>query len=131
MSWRSVSLPIMWLNPALKDKQLDANFFQHIPYLEDYNAKNNANLVWIVKSTTNPWESTPTSMTALTKWPACGRIGIPNDATNGGRALMVLESAGLLKLKEVQESRQPSATSSRTHWSLRLKSRMPPCCPGL
>ncbi len=42
------------LNPALKDKQIDANFFQHQPYLDDYNAKNNANLAGMVKVHTEP-----------------------------------------------------------------------------
>ncbi|HNX92733.1 MAG TPA: MetQ/NlpA family ABC transporter substrate-binding protein, partial [Syntrophomonas sp.] len=37
------------LNPALKDKQIDANFFQHVPYLDDYNKNNNADLAWTVK----------------------------------------------------------------------------------
>lgn len=88
------------LNPALKDKQIDANFFQHIPYLEDYNTKNNADLVWIVKVHNEPMGVYSNKYDSIDKVAKGSRIGIPNDATNGGRALMVLESAGLLKLKE-------------------------------
>jgi len=88
------------LNPALKDKQIDANFFQHIPYLDDYNAKNNANLAWVFKVHNEPMGVYSTKLDSLDKLADGAQIGIPNDATNGGRALNVLEAAGLLKLKE-------------------------------
>lgn len=88
------------LNPALKDKQIDANFFQHSPYLEDYNAKNNANLTYTVKVHTEPMGVYSKKIDKLDTLSNGASIGIPNDATNGGRALAVLETAGLLKLKE-------------------------------
>jgi len=88
------------LNPALKDKQIDANFFQHIPYLDDYNAKNNANLAWVFKVHNEPMGVYSTKIDSLDKLADGAKIGIPNDATNGGRAINVLEAAGLLKLKE-------------------------------
>ncbi len=87
------------LNPALKDGQIDANFFQHIPYLDDYNAKNNANLVWTVKVHNEPMGIYSKKIQSLDKLATGAKVGIPNDATNGGRALMVLENAGLIKLK--------------------------------
>lgn len=88
------------LNPALKDKQIDANFFQHIPYLDDYNANNNADLVWSVKVHTEPMGVYSNKIDNLDNLADGAKIGIPNDATNGGRALNVLESAGLLTLRE-------------------------------
>lgn len=88
------------LNPALKDKQIDANYFQHLPYLEDYNAKNNANLGWTVKVHTEPMGVYSKKVAQLDTLADGAGVGIPNDATNGGRALAVLEQAGLLKLKE-------------------------------
>lgn len=88
------------LNPALKDGSIDANFFQHIPYLDDYNAKESADLVWVAKVHNEPMGVYSHKIDNLEKLEAGARIGIPNDATNGGRALMVLEQAGLLKLKE-------------------------------
>lgn len=88
------------LNPALKDKQIDANFFQHIPYLDDYNANNSADLVWTVKVHNEPMGVYSNKYDSLDKLAKGATVGIPNDATNGGRALMVLESAGLLELKE-------------------------------
>jgi D-methionine transport system substrate-binding protein len=88
------------LNPALKDKQIDANFFQHQPYLDDYNAKNNANLSWSVKVHTEPMGVYSKKIAKLDTIADGAKIGIPNDATNGGRALAVLQQAGLIKLKD-------------------------------
>lgn len=88
------------LNPALKDGQIDANFFQHVPYLDDYNAQNNADLKWIVKVHNEPMGVYSKKVTDVANLADGATVGIPNDATNGGRALMVLESADLLKLKE-------------------------------
>lgn len=88
------------LNPALKDKQIDANFFQHIPYLEDYNKNNKADLAWTVKVHNEPMGVYSEKIKDINDVASGAKIGIPNDATNGGRALMVLESAGLIKLTE-------------------------------
>jgi len=88
------------LNPALKDKQIDANFFQHIPYLDDFNKNNQANLAWTVKVHNEPMGVYSNKIKDITKVADGAKVGIPNDATNGGRALMVLEKAGLIKLTE-------------------------------
>ncbi len=88
------------LNPALNDKQIDANFFQHIPYLEDFNAKTNSKLVWTVKIHTEPMRIYSQKIDKLDKLADGAIVGIPNDPTNSGRALAVLQSAGLIKLKE-------------------------------
>jgi D-methionine transport system substrate-binding protein len=88
------------LNPALKDGQIDANFFQHIPYLDDYNKSNNTDLVWTVKVHNEPMGIYSKKIKSLDELTEGSVVGIPNDASNGGRALMVLESANLIKLKE-------------------------------
>ncbi|HPT68910.1 MAG TPA: MetQ/NlpA family ABC transporter substrate-binding protein [Syntrophomonas sp.] len=88
------------LNPALKDKQIDANFFQHVPYLDDYNKNNNADLAWTVKVHNEPMGVYSKKVKDIKEVADGAKVGIPNDATNGGRALMVLEKAGLIKLTE-------------------------------
>lgn len=88
------------LNPALKDGQIDANFFQHIPYLEDYNKETNSNLAWTVKIHREPMRVYSNKLKSLDELKDKAVIGIPNDPTNSGRALAVLQSAGLIKLKE-------------------------------
>ncbi len=88
------------LNPALEDGQIDANFFQHIPYLEDYNKENNADLVWTVKVHNEPMGVYSKKYQKVEDFPNGATVGIPNDTTNGGRALMVLERSGIIKLRE-------------------------------
>jgi len=87
------------LNPALADKQIDANFFQHVPYLDDYNKNNNKNLAWTTKVHIEPMGVYSKQLKNINEIKEGAKVGIPNDATNGGRALLVLESAGLIKLK--------------------------------
>lgn len=88
------------LNPALADKQIDANFFQHVPYLDDYNKNNGKNLVWTTKVHIEPMGVYSKKLKDIKELKDGAKVGIPNDATNGGRALLVLEAAGVIKLKE-------------------------------
>lgn len=87
------------LNPALQEKQIDANFFQHIYYLKDYNAKNKTNLAWTVRVHKEPMGVYSKKIKSLNELKNGATVGIPNDTTNGGRALKVLESAKLITLK--------------------------------
>lgn len=88
------------LNPALNEKQIDANFFQHIYYLNDYNKSNKTDLAWTVRVHKEPMGVYSKKITQLDELKSGAVVGIPNDTTNGGRALKVLESANLIKLKE-------------------------------
>jgi D-methionine transport system substrate-binding protein len=87
-------------NIQLADKQLAANFFQHIPYLEDFSAERNLDLTWIAKVHIEPMGVYPGKVDKLEDLKAGDQVGIPNDVTNTGRALALLEKAGLIKLKE-------------------------------
>ena len=88
-------------NVALNDKELDANFFQHEPYLNDFVKEHkemklkNAAGIHI-----EPMGVYSRKINDLKDIKEGASISIPNDPTNGGRALMLLEKAGLLKLKE-------------------------------
>ncbi len=88
------------LNPALNEGQIDANFFQHIPYLEDYNANNGTDLTWVAQIHNEPMGIYSQKITDIAELADGATVGIPNDTTNCGRALMVLESAGLITLTE-------------------------------
>ena len=87
-------------NPALADKQLDANYFQHLPYLEDFNAKNGTHLASVGVIHYEPMGLYPGKSSDLANIPDGAKIGIPGDNTNGARALLLLEAQGVLKLKE-------------------------------
>lgn len=88
------------VNPALYERQLDVNYFQHRPFLNRWIADSGNELSYIVSIHIEPMGVYSQNLTDLSQVPQNGRVAIPNDATNGGRALMILESAGLLGLQE-------------------------------
>ncbi len=87
-------------NLALNDKELDANFFQHEPYLDTFVAERKLNLVSAGKVHIEPMGIYSKKIKSLQDIPNGAKIAIPNDPSNGGRALALLESAKLLKLKD-------------------------------
>ena len=87
-------------NLALNDKELDANFFQHTPYLEKFAAERKLALVTLTKVHIEPMGIYSKTIKSLDSLPNGAKIAIPNDPTNGGRALALLQSAKLLKLKD-------------------------------
>lgn len=87
-------------NMSLNDKELDANFFQHTPYLEKFASERKMALVSLVKVHIEPMGIYSKTVKNIKNVPAGSKIAIPNDPTNGGRALAILQSAGLLKLRD-------------------------------
>lgn len=86
-------------NMALAEKQLFANFFQHIPYLENMNKEMKLGLAWIAKVHIEPLGLYSRKITKLDQLKAGDIVAVPNDPTNGARALRLLENNGLIKLK--------------------------------
>lgn len=87
-------------NLALEQKELDANYFQHIPYLETFSKDHNLKLAAIAKVHIEPIGFYSESIKSLEQIKNGSTIAIPNDPTNGGRALALLAKAGLIKLKD-------------------------------
>ncbi|ATW28027.1 MetQ/NlpA family ABC transporter substrate-binding protein [Candidatus Formimonas warabiya] len=87
-------------NTALENKELDANYFQHVPYLDDFNQKNNTHLSATVPVHFEPLGLYPGKTKSLDEIKQGDSIAVPNDTTNEARALLLLESAGLIKIKE-------------------------------
>ncbi|MDI6906545.1 MAG: MetQ/NlpA family ABC transporter substrate-binding protein [Thermoanaerobacterales bacterium] len=87
-------------NLALADKQLDANYFQHLPYLEEFCKDKGLDLTYTAKIHFEPMGLYSKKVKKVDEFADGATIAVPNDPTNGGRALVVLEKAGLLKLKE-------------------------------
>ena len=87
-------------NSATEDGSLDANFFQHVPYLDDFNSKNGTHLVAVSNIHFEPLGLYPGKTKSLDALPDKAQIAVPNDTTNEARALLLLEKAGLIKLKE-------------------------------
>lgn len=88
------------LNPALNDKQLDANFFQHKPYLDEYMANSKQNLVSVGPIHSEPMGIYSEKIKFLDELKDGDIIIVPNDTTNEARALLLLEKNGIITLKE-------------------------------
>lgn len=86
-------------NTSLAEGQLDANFFQHVPYLQSFSKERNLDLDYTVKVQIEPMGVYSSKYKNLSDLKEEAEIAIPNDPTNGARALRVLENAGLIKLK--------------------------------
>lgn len=87
-------------NVQVYEGQLDANYFQHQPYLDDQNTQNSFDLVPVVGVHVEPFGAYSKTLTSIDELKDGARVAIPNDATNGGRALLLLEKQGLIKLDE-------------------------------
>lgn len=86
-------------NLALADGEIDANYFQHLPYLTDFNAEHNLHLVSVAAIHIEPlgvYSKKVASLDAVTNGAV---VAIPNDATNAGRALNLLAANGMITLK--------------------------------
>lgn len=87
-------------NIATEDGSLDANFFQHTPYLLDFNEKNGTNLVGVADIHFEPLGIYPGKIKTIEEVADGAQIAVPNDTTNEARALLLLEKAGLITLKK-------------------------------
>ena len=85
-------------NNAVESGELDANYFQHITYMDDFNAKNGTHLVSVANIHYEPFGIYAGKTASLEELADGATIGIPNDPTNGGRALLLLAEQGLITL---------------------------------
>ncbi|MBO7485484.1 MAG: MetQ/NlpA family ABC transporter substrate-binding protein [Spirochaetaceae bacterium] len=86
-------------NEALESGQIDANFFQHIPYMDSFNKEKGYHLVNAGGIHVEPVALYSKKISKLSALADGATIAIPNDPTNEGRALLLLQSAGLITLK--------------------------------
>lgn len=87
-------------NVQVFEKQLDANFFQHQPYLDQYNADKKQNLVKVVGVHIEPFGAYSQKVKSAAELKEGASVAIPNDPSNAGRALALMEKNGLIKLKD-------------------------------
>ncbi|HSW92773.1 MAG TPA: MetQ/NlpA family ABC transporter substrate-binding protein [Gammaproteobacteria bacterium] len=86
-------------NAALSDGSIDANMFQHQPYLDQQVKNHHYALIAIGKTFVFPMGIYSRKIKTLNDLPMKATIGIPNDPSNEGRALLLLETAGIITLK--------------------------------
>lgn len=87
-------------NTNVEDGQLDANYFQHITYMNNFNANDGTHLVSVAELHYEPFGIYAGKTASLDALPDGAQIAIPDDPTNGGRALLLLQEQGLIKLAD-------------------------------
>lgn len=88
------------LNPALQEKQIDANYFQHAPYYESVAKEKGYDFVIAAKVHVEPIGLYSSKIKSIKQLKNGAKIGIPNNPSNEFRALVLLENNGLIKLKK-------------------------------
>ncbi|GCF11412.1 MetQ/NlpA family ABC transporter substrate-binding protein [Dictyobacter arantiisoli] len=86
-------------NTSLQDGSIDANYFQHVPYMEDFNKQHNMNMVAVTKVHIEPLGVYSHKVKSFSEVSNGAVVAIPNDVTNTGRALKLLADNGLITLK--------------------------------
>lgn len=87
-------------NEVVESGEYDANYMQHLPYLESFNEEKGTHLVSVGKIHYEPFGIYPGTKKSLDEIADGDRIAIPNDTTNEARALLLLQDNGIIKLKE-------------------------------
>lgn len=85
-------------NTAVEEGEEDANFFQHTPYLEQFNTDNGTHLVSVAKIHYEPMGIYPGKSASIEEVPDGGTVAVPNDVTNEARALQLLAAQGLIEI---------------------------------
>ena len=94
-------------NTAVEEGDEDVNYFQHQPYLDQFNAENGTHLVSVAPIHYEPFGIYPCKSASLEELPDGATVAVPNDATNEARALQLLASNGLI---EIDPNAGPKAT---------------------
>lgn len=87
-------------NQQLSLKNIDANYYQYRPFLDDYNKTRHTDLVPVVGVHIEPFGAYSTKIKNISELKDGATVSIPNDPVNTGRALVLLDEAGLIKLKD-------------------------------
>lgn len=87
-------------NNVVESGEFDANYFQHVPYLEQFNEEKGTHLVVAGKIHYEPFGIYPGTKKELKDIAKGDKIAVPNDTTNEARALLLLQDNGIIKLKE-------------------------------
>ncbi|KAA0945219.1 MULTISPECIES: MetQ/NlpA family ABC transporter substrate-binding protein [unclassified Pseudomonas] len=87
-------------NVQVAEKRLDANYFQTLPYLQNFNKGKGTNLVTVIGVHVEPFGGYSKKIKSLAELKDGATVAIPNEGSNSGRALLLLQKAGLITLKD-------------------------------
>jgi D-methionine transport system substrate-binding protein len=105
-------------NQQVADKELDANFFQHEPYLEQVNKDSGLDLVSVMGTHIEPFGVYSKKIKSINEVSDGAKVGIPKDPVNFSRALLLLASAGLIELDEEKTGDYLLQDITRNHKNL-------------
>ncbi len=87
-------------NQQVEEKQIDANFFQHKPYLDTFNKEKGTHLVAVGNVHVEPFGAYSKKIKNISELKDGALVALPNDPSNGARSLLLLQKQGLVKLKD-------------------------------
>ena len=108
-------------NTQLAEGRLDANYFQTKPYLDEFNKARGASLVTVAGVHVEPLGAYSRRYKSLAELPAGSDVALPNDASNTGRSLLLLQKAGLITLHKGQDPLQTVADISGNPKGLKFR----------
>lgn len=108
-------------NQQLAEKNLDANYYQYRPFLDNYNQTRHTHLLPVVGVHIEPFGAYSSKYKTLKEVPDGATVAIPNDPVNTGRALVMLSNAGLITLKNPRDpqSATKDITANPHHFKIR------------
>ncbi|MBY0408667.1 MAG: MetQ/NlpA family ABC transporter substrate-binding protein [Burkholderiaceae bacterium] len=116
-------------NVQLVEKRLDANFFQHKPYMDEFNRSRGASLQAVADVLIAPFGAYSKKVTKVSDLKDGAVIAIPNDAVNGGRALQLLDQAKLIKLKDPKNNMSTEKDIVENTKNIKIKQLEAPMLP--
>lgn len=90
-------------NTATEEGEVDANYYQHLPYLDNFNKEKGTHLVSVGRIHFEPFGLYPGKTKTIKALANGATVAVPNDPTNEARALLLLQDAGLIKLKNPKD----------------------------
>lgn len=116
-------------NVQLAEKRIDANFFQHKPYMDEFNRSRGASLQAVADVLIAPFGAYSKKVTKIGDLKDGATVAIPNDAVNGGRALQLLDQAKLIKLKDPKNNMATEKDIVENTRNIKIKQLEAPMLP--
>ncbi len=116
-------------NVQLVEKRLDANFFQHKPYMEEFNRSRGASLQAVADVLIAPFGAYSKSVTNIADLKDGAIVAIPNDAVNSGRALQLLDQAKIIKLTDPKNNMSTEKDIAQNLKNIKIKQLEAPMLP--
>lgn len=116
-------------NVQLVEKRIDANFFQHKPYMDEFNRSRGASLQAVADVLIAPFGAYSKKITKIADLKEGAIVAIPNDAVNGGRALQLLDQAKVIKLTDPKNNMATEKDIAQNPKNIKIKQLEAPMLP--